>query len=145
MHEQNLYGVLSSVVHFAVVETWDIVGMSSTMFSVRRLCMPGPVSNRMSFYSIYLSMSILPRPCLSRFDIIRCIYTTSASFMSCLFEGVSTVPHLRIVPTLPGWRGYVQKLLCWSRGIDEQVSTGPRSPEYIIIFMMTVDRCEVWG
>jgi hypothetical protein len=108
------------------------VGMSSTMFSVCRLCVPGLVCNPMSFHSIYLSMSILPRHCLSRFDIIRCIYTTSASFMSYLFEGVSIVPHLRSVSILTGWRGYVQKLLCWSRGMDEQVSTGPRSPEYIL-------------
>ena len=92
------------------------VGMSSTMFSVRRSCVPGPVCNPMSFHSIYLSMSILPRPCLSRFDIIRCIYTTSASFMSYLFEGVSIVPHLRSVPILPGWRGYVQS--CYA-GVEE--------------------------
>jgi hypothetical protein len=95
----------------------EAVGISSTMFSVRRLC------NRMSFHSIYLSMSILPRPCLPHFDIIRCIYTTSASFiMSCLVEGVSVVLHLRSVPILPEERGYVQKLLCWSRGMDEQVT-----------------------
>jgi hypothetical protein len=126
MHEQNLDGVLSSVVHFCRCGNLGLrilpeVGMSSTMFSMRRLYVPGPVCNPMSFHSICLSMSILPRPCLSRFDIIRCIYTTSASFMPYLFEGVSIVSHLRSVPILPGCRGYVQKLLCWSRGMDEQV------------------------
>jgi hypothetical protein len=61
------------------------VGMSSTMFLVRRLCVPGPVGG---------------------------VYRIAS--------GACLVSH-----------GYVPNLLCWSRGMDEQVSTGPRSPEYI--------------
>jgi hypothetical protein len=101
------------------------VGMSSSTLSlVRRSCVPGPVSKRMAYlvnvpshgiscHSIYLSMSIISRPCSPHFVIIRCIYTTSASFMSCLFEGVSIVLHLRSVYIPAGWRGYVQS--CYAR------------------------------
>jgi hypothetical protein len=36
--------------------------------------------------------------------------------VSCLFEGAPIVLHLRSVPILPGWRGYVQS--CYAR-VDE--------------------------
>jgi hypothetical protein len=42
------------------------------------------------------------------------------NFMSCLFEGVSIVLHLK--SAYPSWLARIRsKLLCWSRGMDEQV------------------------
>jgi hypothetical protein len=106
------------------------VGMSSSCWG--ESCVPGPVSKRMAYlvnvpshgiscHSIYLSMSLFSRPCPPHFVTIWCIlYATSASFMSCLFEGVSIVLHLRSVHIPAGWRGYVQS--CYAR-VEEWTNT----------------------
>jgi hypothetical protein len=104
------------------------VGMSSfTMSPVCLLCVSGPVSKHMAYlvnvpshgiscHSLYLCLSIFARPCPPHFVIIWCMYTTSASFMSCLFDGVSIELHLKSVHIPAGWRGYVQS--CYA-GVEE--------------------------
>jgi hypothetical protein len=85
MHEQNFYGAcpFSCCGNLGLRMPAEEVGISSTMFSVRRLCVAGPVCNRMSFHSIYLSMSILPRPCLPLTLILFDVYTQRVHRSSC--------------------------------------------------------------